>query len=58
MASHSAEHIARRLEARNILLKPLGDRVLGPGYMRITTGLPDQNERFLATLAEVLGRPQ
>jgi histidinol-phosphate aminotransferase len=52
---HNAEVIAKRLEERNILLKPLRDPVLGDGYMRVTTALPEDNRRFVSALAEVLG---
>jgi histidinol-phosphate aminotransferase len=52
---HDAADIAERLEQRGILVKPLGDPVLGRGYMRITTALPHDNQRFVAALAEALG---
>jgi histidinol-phosphate/aromatic aminotransferase/cobyric acid decarboxylase-like protein len=52
---HDAEEVARRLAERNILVKPLGDRILGRGYMRVTTALPGDNERFIAALAPILG---
>jgi histidinol-phosphate aminotransferase len=32
----------------------LNDPALGPGYMRITTALPENNRRFLDTLREML----
>jgi histidinol-phosphate aminotransferase len=51
----SAEDIARRLEERNILVKPLNDPVLGRGYMRVTTALPDDNRRFITAIEEILG---
>jgi hypothetical protein len=35
-------------------VKPLADRRLGEGYMRITTALPADKNRFVATLAELL----
>jgi len=53
---HDAADIARQLEQRNILIKPLNDSVLGKGYMRVTTALPDDNQRFVTALAEILGR--
>jgi len=53
---HDAEDIARELAKRNILIKPLGDRVLGRGYMRVTTTLPEGNRHFIAALGEILGR--
>jgi histidinol-phosphate aminotransferase len=51
----SAVDIARRLRERNILIKPLGDPVLGPGFMRVTTARPEDNRRFVSSLAEILG---
>jgi histidinol-phosphate aminotransferase len=51
---HDASRIADGMRGRDILVKPLGDPVLGPGFMRITTALPDDNERFLAALQEVM----
>jgi len=55
-APHNAAEIADRLRSRNILVKPLNDPALGPGYMRITTALPDDNRRFIEALREVLPR--
>jgi histidinol-phosphate aminotransferase len=51
-----AADIARQLAARGILVKPLGDPALGSGFMRVTTALPRDNQRFLEALAPVLGR--
>lgn len=51
---HNAAIIAQELGRRNILIKPLGDPVLGPGYMRVTTALPEENRRFIDALKEVL----
>lgn len=51
----SADEIARRLEERSILIRPLNDRMLGRGYMRVTTARPDDNQRFVAALGEILG---
>jgi histidinol-phosphate aminotransferase len=53
-APHDAGALATQLRVRQILLKPLNDARLGPGYMRITTALPEQNTRFLAVLKEIL----
>lgn len=53
---HDADDVARQLERRNILVKPLGDARLGRGYMRVTTASPEDNQRFTAALAEILGR--
>jgi histidinol-phosphate aminotransferase len=35
-------------------VKPLNDARLGPGFMRVTTALPEDNLRFLGTLRELL----
>lgn len=51
---HDASRIADQLRSRNILIKPLNDPVLGPGYMRITTALPEDNRRFIDALREVM----
>ncbi|NWG87910.1 MAG: histidinol-phosphate aminotransferase family protein [Hydrogenophilaceae bacterium] len=53
-APHDAGTIAASLKAHNILIKPLNNPALGPGYMRVTTALPDDNRRFVAALREVL----
>jgi len=57
-APYDAFDIADQLRSRNILIKPLNDPVLGPGYMRITTALPDDNRRFVDALREVLSGAQ
>jgi len=51
---HDAGTIAARLKERNILVKPLNDKRLGPGYMRVTTALPEDNARVVAALREML----
>lgn len=51
---HDATEIAERLRKRKILVKPLNDARLGPGYMRVTTATPEDNVRFVAALKEVL----
>jgi histidinol-phosphate aminotransferase len=53
-APHNAAELADRLRNRDILIKPLNDPVLGPGYMRITTALPEENRRSVDTLREML----
>lgn len=53
-APHDAGILASRLQESNILVKPLGDRRLGAGYMRVTTSLPEDNARFLAVLRDLL----
>jgi histidinol-phosphate aminotransferase len=51
-APHDAIEMARRLRERNVLVKPLNDPILGPGYMRITTALPEDNRKFVDALRE------
>jgi len=53
-APYDAGTLALALADRGILVKPLGDAHLGPGYMRVTTALPDDNARFVAALRELL----
>ncbi|MBI2227443.1 MAG: aminotransferase class I/II-fold pyridoxal phosphate-dependent enzyme [Betaproteobacteria bacterium] len=53
-APHDAAEIADQLRIRDILIRPLNDRALGPGYMRVTTALPEDNRRFVVALREVL----
>ena len=50
---HDAAVVAARLRERKILIKALNDPALGPGYMRVTTALPDDNRRFLQAMREV-----
>jgi histidinol-phosphate aminotransferase len=51
---HDAADLARRLSEQQFLVKPLGDRRLGPGHMRVTTSLPTENARFLEVVRELL----
>jgi histidinol-phosphate aminotransferase len=53
-APHDAEVLSARLKERNILVRPLNDKCLGEGYMRITTSVPENNAQFLAALRELL----
>jgi len=53
-APHDAGELARRLADREILVKPLNDLRLGPGFMRITTALREDNALFVAALHELL----
>jgi histidinol-phosphate aminotransferase len=53
-APRQARTLAGFLKARHILVKPLNDERLGPGYMRVTTALPENNARFVAALRELL----
>lgn len=49
-----AAAIAEKLKVQGIFIKALGDPELGPGFMRVTTALPEDNARFLATLRPLL----
>jgi histidinol-phosphate aminotransferase len=54
LAPYNAAEIAEQLRSRDILIKPLNDPALGPGYMRITTALPEDNRRFVDALRTLL----
>lgn len=47
---HDATAVAAHLRENDIHVKPLDDDRLGPGYMRVTTGHPDENDRVLDAL--------
>jgi histidinol-phosphate aminotransferase len=53
-APHDAATLAARLREQGILVKPLGDPRLGPGVMRITTSVPQDNARVIAALRVLL----
>lgn len=53
-APHDAAGLADKLRQRGIYVKPLNDPVLGPGFMRVTTALPEDNARVLQALRELL----
>ena len=53
-APHDATELANSLKDQGIFIKPLGDPMLGPGYMRVTTALPDDNIRVVRALQELL----
>jgi histidinol-phosphate aminotransferase len=50
----NAADLANQLRQRQILIKPLQDSRLGPGYMRVTTSVPAENARFLEALRDLL----
>ena len=54
-APHDAAHLAEALVGKGILVKPLGDPILGKGFMRVTTSRPEDNARFVDALRELLG---
>lgn len=51
---HDANEIAARLRRRDILIKPLNDPRLGPGFIRVTTAQPEDNARVVAALKAIL----
>jgi histidinol-phosphate aminotransferase len=53
-APHDAATLAERLREHDILIKPLNDPELGPGFMRVTTALPEDNKRFVEVLQQLL----
>lgn len=53
-APHDAGRLASCLRERGIFIKPLNDARLGPGFMRVTTALPEDNRRFVAIVKELL----
>ena len=53
-APHDAAKLAEDLVARGILVKPLGDQILGKGFMRVTTSRPEDNTRFVSILRDLL----
>ncbi len=53
-APRDATLIAQRLSESNILVKPLNNKRLGSGYMRITTSRPEDNEKFIEALKQIL----
>jgi histidinol-phosphate aminotransferase len=53
-APHHASELAERLRQYGILIKPLNDPALGPGFMRVTTALPKDNQRVVDTLKQIL----
>jgi histidinol-phosphate aminotransferase len=53
-APHDAAQLAEALADKGILVKPLGDSILGKGFMRVTTSQPEDNARFIETLRVLL----
>ena len=52
---HDADHVFRKLKDAGILIKNLhssGGRLAG--CLRVTVGTPEENQRFLTALAEIL----
>jgi histidinol-phosphate aminotransferase len=53
-APHDAKTVAAGLKTHGILVKPLNDPQLGPGFMRVTTALPEDNARVVSALKALL----
>jgi histidinol-phosphate aminotransferase len=53
-APRDAAALAKQLKQQEILVKPLNDPHLGKGFMRVTTSLPDDNQRFMEVLKGIL----
>jgi histidinol-phosphate aminotransferase len=53
-APHDAAELAGKLRNRGIFIKPLNDPLLGRGFMRVSTALPEDNARVAAALREFL----
>ena len=53
-APHNAMQITLELKQQGFLLKPLNDPLLGDGFMRVTTALPEDNARFVNVLKKLL----
>jgi histidinol-phosphate aminotransferase len=51
---HDAGDVAAQLRERNIFVRPLEDDRLGPGYMRVTTARPEDNDRVVRALEDIL----
>jgi len=51
----AAERIYRDLLAEGVIVRPIAGYGM-PEHLRVTVGLPEQNERFLAALERALGR--
>ena len=49
-----ATELADKLKKYGILIKPLNDAELGPGFMRVTTAMPGDNERVVQALRALL----
>lgn len=53
-APRDATALAERLRERRILVRPLRERRLGAGFMRVTTAQPEDNRYFVQALREML----
>jgi len=53
-APHDVTELANNLKDQEIFIKPLGDPILCPGFMRVATALPDGNARVVQAQRELL----
>lgn len=53
-APYDATDLANQLEGQGIFIKPLDDPRLGPGFMRVTTARPKDNQRVVTALRSIL----
>jgi histidinol-phosphate aminotransferase len=53
-APRNAAELAEQLKRENIMVKPLHDPRLGPGFLRVTTALPQEDQRFLEVMKRLL----
>jgi histidinol-phosphate aminotransferase len=51
-----AAAVYQRLLRAGVIVRPVAGYAL-PDHLRVTVGLPEENERFLAALADALGEP-
>jgi histidinol-phosphate aminotransferase len=54
-APHDATELAEQLKTYQILVKPLNHPRLGSGFMRVTTAMPEENQRVVETLNRLIG---
>ncbi|RLM53923.1 histidinol-phosphate aminotransferase family protein [Halobellus sp. Atlit-31R] len=54
VSPHDASAVAASLRERGIHVRPLDDDRLGPGYLRLTTARPADNERVVDAFREIL----
>jgi histidinol-phosphate aminotransferase len=47
--------VYEKLLRKGVIVRPVGGYAL-PDHLRVTVGLPEENERFLAALAGAIGR--
>ena len=52
---YDADLICQRLEQQGVIIRPLTGFYL-PNYLRVTIGLPEENERLVKTLQDVLAQ--